>query len=73
MAEPKKLEKYKVFPYIAWATVIGFALLVLNITMELRAAASDLRQSTSNLESAMQHNILDQDIDSLKRKKSDPQ
>ncbi len=43
----RTLEKYKAFPYLVWMLVLGFALFVYNITLELRDVAEDLRASTS--------------------------
>lgn len=37
------LESFKIYPYIAWALIIGFAVFVYTITTNLKAAASDLR------------------------------
>ena len=45
----KKLEDYKWFPYVAWTLSIGFFLFVLNLTLELRATAAELQESTMSL------------------------
>ena len=37
------LESFKIYPYIAWALIIGFAVFVYTITTNLKAAAYDLR------------------------------
>lgn len=46
----RTMEKYKVFPYIAWMLVFGFAFFVYNITLELREVSNDLKTSTHNLQ-----------------------
>ena len=48
----RTLEKYKAFPYIAWTLVIGFAIFVYNLTMNLSEVAENLAISSSNLEKA---------------------
>lgn len=40
----RTLEKYKIFPFIAWTIVIGFALFVYHLTMGVRDAALDLNK-----------------------------
>lgn len=37
------LESFKLYPYVAWALIIGFAVFVYTITTNLKAAASDLQ------------------------------
>lgn len=44
------LEKYPVFPYVAWAIVIGFSFFVFHLTQTLFQATSDLRDSRNQLE-----------------------
>ena len=65
MATGRKLEHYKSFPIIAWATVIAFALLVTTITMKLNAATVELEASTKNLEAALEADLMNADIDAL--------
>jgi len=48
------LEKSKFFPILAWSTVIGFSLFVYSLVINLQATASDLRQTTENLELMIQ-------------------
>ncbi len=45
-----KLETLKIFPYIAWGTVIIFAFFVYNLAVELRAISENLRETTLNLD-----------------------
>ena len=49
----KKLEAYKIFPYVAWILVIGFALYVFSLATELQATTSNLSEDTSYLENAI--------------------
>ncbi|MCU0678336.1 MAG: hypothetical protein MUF19_01965 [Candidatus Pacebacteria bacterium] len=46
----RALESYRIFPYIAWTLVIGFALFVYQITVETTRAAADLSERTNHLE-----------------------
>jgi len=46
----KALESYKIFPIIAWVLVIGFALFVYNIAMELNQVAERLGAQADMLE-----------------------
>lgn len=47
----RTLEKYKIFPYIAWALFIGFSLFVYSLVMELQATAESLATSSASYES----------------------
>ncbi len=49
------LEKSRVFPYLAWVTVLGFTLFVFNLTLNLQNAVTDLQHSTDELETAIQN------------------
>lgn len=42
----RTLESFKVFPYLAWGIVIIFVVVVYNITLHLRIAASELKRQT---------------------------
>jgi len=45
------LESQRSFPYIAWITVVGFAFFTFTLSLELKAAASDLSEySDRNVE-----------------------
>lgn len=44
----RSLEQYRVFPYIAWVMTIGFAVFVLHLTLELRAAAEHFTTRATN-------------------------
>ena len=46
----KALEGYKIFPYVAWALTVIFAIFVYNITMELKAVTEDLQKQTQRLQ-----------------------
>lgn len=46
------LERHRFFPYIAWATVVLFALFVYSIVQDLNATTSALKASTTKLETA---------------------
>ncbi len=48
------LEKSKLFPMVAWGTIICFSVFVFGLVMNLRLVAADLRQSTENLENMAQ-------------------
>lgn len=43
------LEKYKLFPYVAWAIFIGFAIFVGALAMELYATTNELADSSHRL------------------------
>jgi hypothetical protein len=47
----RTLEKYKFFPYIAWALCIGFALFVYNLVLDLQATTMALTTTTTSYES----------------------
>lgn len=55
----RKIETLKIFPYIAWTTVILFALFVYNLTIETREALKNLEYSVSQLESKVNTPIND--------------
>jgi len=46
----RALEKYRIFPFIAWGLIFGFAFFVYNLTINLEAATSELGQRTTTLE-----------------------
>ena len=43
----RTLEKYKAFPYIAWAVFIGFAIFVYTLVLELQETAESLASSSA--------------------------
>jgi hypothetical protein len=49
----RTLEKYKVFPYVAWALFIGFSLFVYSLVLELQSTA----QAIANSNAASYQNI----------------
>ena len=46
----RALETFRVFPYIAWALVIVFALFVYKIAVELQTVANDLKIQTAQIQ-----------------------
>ncbi len=50
MSKHRTLESFRVFPYIAWGLVIGFALFVYQLTTELSATQTSLAERTNTLE-----------------------
>lgn len=47
----RKLESFKLFPYVAGVLVVGFSLFVYKLTTELDDNASNLEKQSSSLES----------------------
>lgn len=45
----RTLEKYKIFPYIAWAIFIGFSIFVYSLVMELQETAESFANSSTSL------------------------
>ncbi len=43
------LEKYRVFPYVAWAIFIGFALFVGTLAIQLYSVTNELANNSSRL------------------------
>ncbi len=41
----RSLEGYKIFPYIAWALIAGFALFVYNLANEVEQATAELQNA----------------------------
>lgn len=48
--ERRALEKYKIFPTLAWLLCVGFALFVYSIVQDLRQSTKELESSTDRLE-----------------------
>lgn len=59
----RKLEAFKIFPYVAWMLVIFFALFVYKITTELTSTAAELEQTTNTLETTIQNKGSDTTFD----------
>ena len=49
-AGKRSLEAYKIFPYVAWGLVFGFAFFVYNIVTELQDTTAQLQQQTKALQ-----------------------
>jgi len=47
----RRLEAFKIFPYIAWILTILFTIFVYNITLDLRDTTNQLRAETQLLQS----------------------
>lgn len=52
----RALEKYTIFPYVAWTLTIGFALFVYNIATELQDVAGRLETQTQSLQRQIDNN-----------------
>ncbi len=48
--ERRALEKYKIFPTLAWLLCIGFAVFVYSIVQDLKQSTKELESSTKRLE-----------------------
>jgi hypothetical protein len=59
----RKLEAFKIFPYVAWMLIIFFAFFVYKITTELKSTASELEQTTNSLETTVKASGNDINID----------
>jgi hypothetical protein len=46
----RSLEQYRVFPYIAWTLIGGFAFFVYTLASELTSATTELEATTNQLE-----------------------
>lgn len=47
------LESHKLFPYIAWGLVIGFAAFTLNLTLTIQREISDIAALTGRIEQTL--------------------
>ncbi len=56
----RKLESFKIFPYIAWGIIILFVFFVYKLTVNLTATAEELDQKSSTLEETV--NTRSQDL-----------
>jgi hypothetical protein len=45
MLKDLSLERLRIFPYIAWGLVISFSVFVYTLTIQLKQATADLRQT----------------------------
>ncbi len=50
----RKLESFKLFPYIAWGLIITFIVFVFKLTSELKDEAASLDRVSSSLEDKLQ-------------------
>jgi uncharacterized membrane protein YdbT with pleckstrin-like domain len=46
----RKLEAFKIFPYVAWMLILFFALFVYRITVELSQTVETLEETTISLQ-----------------------
>lgn len=46
----KTLEGHKVFPYIAWTTLVLFSLFTYNLVLDLKASVAELEAQTNHTE-----------------------
>ncbi len=58
-ATDRKLESFKIFPYIAWGLIILFVIFVYKLTSELNDNASTLEQQSGSLEDKVKTNTKD--------------
>lgn len=59
----RKLEAFRIFPYVAWMLIIFFALFVYKLTTELTSTAAGLEQTTNTLETTIQNKGSDATFD----------
>jgi hypothetical protein len=52
----RRLEAFKIFPYVAWGLTLSFALFVYNITQELRTITKDLQTQTQYIQEQIKKN-----------------
>ncbi len=50
MKQSRPLESFRIFPYLAWGLIIGFAFFVYTLTTELKNAQSDMSVRIEALE-----------------------
>ncbi len=55
----RSLESFKIFPYLAWALVIGFCVLVYHISTELQTVTEELSLQSEFLEAQVKKNPTD--------------
>ena len=46
----RTLEKYKIFPYIAWTIFIGFSIFLYSLVLQLQEAAESLTAANTSYE-----------------------
>lgn len=64
--KPKRsLESYKIFPYVAWGLIGGFAFFVYNLVTELEDTAAQLQQQTAELHTKVHADPKTADFESL--------
>lgn len=60
----RKLESFKIFPYVAWGLIILFVFFVYQLTVELKDTAATFEDKTNNLETSAKTNTRDlKDLD----------
>lgn len=60
----RALETYKIFPYVAWALILGFTLFVYNLVTDLQATTSQLQKQTQALQQQVSTDLRTADFDS---------
>jgi len=60
----RSLEGYKIFPFIAWGLIVGFAFFVYNLVDNLEMATHELGQRTMTLEQKVSGDPATVDFDS---------
>ncbi|MEY2665302.1 MAG: hypothetical protein RLZZ480_407 [Candidatus Parcubacteria bacterium] len=56
----RKLESFRIFPYIAWGLIVVFAYIAYHITTELEAVTKDLDERTTSLEQQVKRGSIDE-------------
>ena len=56
----KTLEGNKIFPYIAWTTLLLFSLFTYNLVLDLKASVAQLEKQTNSNITASRANIKNQ-------------
>lgn len=54
-----KLEKYRIFPYLAWITIILFACFVFNLAQTLQQTSNHLNNQKLILEATVNQDVME--------------
>lgn len=57
LSNDRTLESFKIYPYITWALIIGFAVFVYSITQKLQAVTEELGTYTDYTEAQAQTEV----------------